>query len=179
MTSIFVAFVVFPICLTRVFGHLAWISVFSTAAIFMIIALVIIAGPIVGIAGHFPVQNYVRGGVLSQVGVLVFALNCNFGSFQTFTAMKTQDKATWREVSGIAVIIGFLILAVIGTAGYLSFGMDTDGIILQNFAGHYADFFKVLFLVHMCLYVPVDFTIMREHLLKMIVCSKTGVLDSW
>ena len=53
------------------------------AAIFMIIALVIVGGPIVGIAGTFPVQNYVHGGVVSQVGVLIFALTCSFGSFQT------------------------------------------------------------------------------------------------
>ena len=93
--------------------------------------------------------------------------------------MKTQDKKTWRELSGYAIVIGFLILFTVGVAGHLSFGMDTDGIILQNFAGHYADFFKVLFLIHMCLYVPVDFTIMREHFLKMFFCSKTGILDSW
>jgi hypothetical protein len=55
-----------------------------------------------------------------------------------------------------------------GTGGYLAFGAKTDGIILANFhRGHVGDFFQILFIVHLVLYIPLDFLVARHSLLRM------------
>ena len=46
---------------------------------------------------------------------------------------------------------GFLMCFIIGVAGYCSFGVNTQGVILSNFTGHYADPFRILLIVHLIL----------------------------
>ena len=49
-----------------------------------------------------------------------------------------------------------------GIFGYASFGDATDREILENFSGtHSSDAFNILLVVHLILYIPVDFVIMR------------------
>lgn len=38
-------------------------------------------------------------------------------------------------------------------AGYLSFRSETDGEILENFTGHFADPFDIMLIMHIILYV--------------------------
>ena len=55
-----------------------------------------------------------------------------------------------------------------GLAGYLSFRGDTDGEILENFSGPYIVPFNILLIVHITLYIPVDFVIMRYSVVKLM-----------
>jgi hypothetical protein len=63
------------------------------------------------------------------------------------------------------------------SAGYLSFRSGTDGIILDNFTGHYADVFRIMLVIHMVLYIPVDFMTMRHSLVK-LCGNATGQVPS-
>jgi amino acid permease len=167
MSPLLILFIVFPVCTNREFGHLAFSSLFSVSAVTLVVLLVVIGGPIHGQEGTFPVHGYVKGGILTQVGTIFFALNCAFASFQTYTSMATGTPKEWRSVAGYACCIGAFLLFITGLSGYLAFGPDTKGIILENFTGHYADFFRMMLVVHMCLYIPIDFTTMRESTLKL------------
>ena len=50
------------------------------------------------------------------------------------------------------MLIGSVMCATMGAAGYLSFKQDTEGIILDNFGGAKFDFFKVMVACHLILY---------------------------
>nr|AIA15628.1 Transmembrane amino acid transporter protein [uncultured bacterium] len=69
----------------------------------------------------------------------------------------------------IAVVISSNILRplLVYVAGYLSFKTDTQGIILDNFTGNYSDIFKIMLIIHLVLYIPVDFMTMRYSLVKL------------
>jgi hypothetical protein len=57
-------------------------------------------------------------------------------------------------------------------------GDTTDEIILSNFKGHYADFFKLELIIHLILYTPLDFVILRTSLLKVFKVKK-GFIANW
>jgi amino acid permease len=175
ITVLLLLFICLPFCLYRVFGHLSYISAFSMIAIGSILSLVIIGGPIVGgNAGPYTVASRGAG---SQLGSIIFTLSCSFASFLTFKSMDNPTPAAWKRVSTVTVWSGFLLCAIMGIAGYLSFGANTEGIILSNFTGHYADFFKVLLVVHLTLYIPIDFVSMRHCTVK-FYGIESGNIDS-
>lgn len=165
---------VYPVCLKRFFGELAWFSVFSMGAIISIFFLVIIAGPIEAVNGT--VMNF-NSSFGSSLGSIIFALSCAFAAFPAFKSMKDRDQKSWRYVTAVSVFSGFVLCAAMGIAGYTAFKDETNGIILNNFTGHYADFFKVLLIIHLILYIPVEYVILRHSLLKL--CGRnSGMIES-
>lgn len=148
-TVIFILFFVLPICLFRIFGHLAWYSVVSMLSIGSVLLLVIIVGPIVGNSNGS--STLFSRGCGSQLGSIIFSLSCAFATFHIYMSMKDPSLEKWTRVSRNTVIIGFFMLLSMGLAGYLSFGSETDGLIVNNFEGGYSDFFKVLLILHLVL----------------------------
>lgn len=113
MTSLIMLLFVFPICLMRVFGHLAFYSVMSMIAIGSIVILTIVAGPIVGgnIGRTVVFQNQ---GVIQQLGSIIFALSCAFATFHTYISLDQGTAKRWRVVTAKAIVLGFLMCFIIG-----------------------------------------------------------------
>jgi amino acid permease len=165
----------------RHFGHLAFLSLFSVFAIVAVMSLVIIGGPIkrqtlnddLGAVNVFNI-----GGMLSSTGSIVFSLSCAAANFQAFisTEKSAQNMPGWSKVTGSAVFIGAVMCAVMGIAGYLSFGRDTEGMILDNFPQHGYDIFKIMVITHLILYIPVNFVIMRYSLVKITSGKRSELL---
>jgi sodium-coupled neutral amino acid transporter 11 len=172
-TIISVAIFVTPVCLFRHFGHLAWLSLFSIGAIVAVLLLVLIAGPIKHKESHASNDYRVFSilGTIKSTGSIIFALACATANFQAYitTEKRAQNLRSWSQVTGVAVLAGSLMCITMGVAGYLSFGTDTDGMILDNFEQHGYDFFKVMVVTHLILYIPVNFVIMRYSIVK--ICS--------
>lgn len=181
-TIVSVSVFVTPVCMFRHFGHLAWLSLFSIAAIVAVLMLVLIAGPIKHVEDHKS-NNYNLisiTGTLSSTGSIVFSLACASANFQAFisTERKSRNLTTWRIVTGSAVFAGALMCVVMGLAGYLSFNSATEGMILDNFNQHPYDFFKVMVITHLVLYIPVNFVIMRYSLVKVFMNTRSELLPA-
>ena len=82
--------------------------------------------------------------------------------------------SNYETIFTTASIIGVSICFITGLAGYLSFTSDTETNILENFDGSLGGFFKLAVVGHLLLYLPGDFVIMRDSLLKL---SKQQVED--
>lgn len=182
VTIIAVGLFVTPVCLFRQFGHLAWLSLFSIAAIVAVLLLVLIAGPIKHRLGHksndYQIFNTI--GAIKSTGSIVFSLACASANFQAYitTEKKAQNMRTWGWVTGSAVLAGALMCITMGLAGYLSFANETEGMILDNFVSNGFDFFKVMVVTHLILYIPVMFVIMRYSVVKMFSGKRSELLDS-
>ena len=61
-------------------------------------------------------------------------------------------------------IIIFII--IIGLVGYLCFVHNTETNILQNFTGTVGSVFKIFLIIHLILFIPGDFVIMRSAFLR-------------
>ena len=181
-TIISVAVFVTPVCMYRHFGHLAILSLFSIAAIVAVLLLVFIAGPIKHSIDHKS-SNYKLfdlNGMLTSVGSIVFSMECCSANFQAFvsTERKSRNMNTWRSVTGVAVFAGAIMCASMGLVGYLSFGSDTEGEILDNFTQHGYDVFKLMVVIHLILYIPVNFVIMRYSIVKVFFQTRSELLPS-
>jgi amino acid permease len=179
-TIVSVGLFITPVCMFRHFGHLAYLSLFSIAAIVAVLLLVLIAGPIKHRVDHVSNDYDVFSalGTISSTGSIVFSLSCASANFQAFitTEKSAQNLTSWSWVTGTAVFSGTLMCAVMGIAGYLSFGNDTEGMILDNFPQHGYDFFKIMVVTHLILYIPVNFVIMRYSLVKMSAGIRSELL---
>ena len=175
IATVCTAFFVLPLCLIREYGHLAWISVLSIASIGGVMVLVIAHGPAVGReqAGAseradvniWPASG---NGFFRKIGSVSFALGCASAAFHAYCSMKPCNPRVWRRVTGWAVVVGSTLCCATGVAGYVAFRDGTKGEILDNFdrSDDAANFFRVLLILHLILYVPVDFVVMRYSLYK-------------
>lgn len=181
-TIISVGIFVTPVCLFRHFGHLAYLSLFSIGAIVAVLLLVLIAGPIKHQEDHVDTDYKPISipGTISSTGSIVFSLACASANFQAFitTEKKAQNLESWGWVTGTAVFVGASMCVVMGIAGYLSFSGDTEGMILDNFPQHGYDFFKIMVVTHLILYIPVNFVIMRYSLVKVFTGLRSEHLDT-
>ena len=182
ITLTFITLFVLPPCLMRQFGHLAYVSIFSIFTIVLVLGLVIIGGPIRTKETVYPEPLTVFSfkGLLTSMGSIIFALACSAPTFQAYVAADKplRNMTSWSRITGIAVLIGGTMCAVMGVAGYLSFQSTTQQNILSNFTEHGFDFFKMMVVCHICAYIPTDFMIMRYSIVKLVLDKKAEAL-SW
>mmetsp|Transcript_27199 Transcript_27199/g.38699 ORF Transcript_27199/g.38699 Transcript_27199/m.38699 type:complete len:451 (-) Transcript_27199:40-1392(-) len=180
ITSGIVLLFVLPNCLRRYFAHLTFVSVISIASVFCVLCLVVIAGPIVSTEKVIHPAVFIPSGIFSELGSIIFTLSCSTCTFHTFKFMNYRIRSTssWQLVSTTSVCVGFTMCMIMGLVGYFLFGFNTESIVVNNFHGHYADPFKVLVVLHLILYIPLDFTILRYSLLKCFGVSSGG-FTSW
>eukprot|EP00607_Mallomonas_marina_P005287 CAMPEP_0182435160 /NCGR_PEP_ID=MMETSP1167-20130531/74058_1 /TAXON_ID=2988 /ORGANISM="Mallomonas Sp, Strain CCMP3275" /LENGTH=376 /DNA_ID=CAMNT_0024625885 /DNA_START=348 /DNA_END=1478 /DNA_ORIENTATION=- len=173
ITVLMVVVFVLPLCLYKHYGHLGLVSVLSIVAIVAVILLVIIGGPFYTVSGS--VELFSPLGVLTKMGSVVFALACCPAAFHAFNSMKEQTLEAWKSVAFWSTFFGSTMCLVMGFGGYMAFKDTTSGEILENFTARYADFFKALMVLHLCLYIPIDFVVLR-HSLVQIVGEESGNL---
>ena len=178
-TCLILLLLVFPLCLTRHYGHFSFISVVSMASVFSVLCLVVIGGPPYSAEYGGPGTNTPptlfapSASSIRQLGSVIFTFACASATFHTFRFMKTKTVDEWRVVCRWTVFCGWALCVAMGTAGYCAFGQDTDGIILANFTqGHVGDAFQMLFILHLVLYIPLDFLVARHSLLR--ICGVEG-----
>lgn len=167
-----------PICMFRHFGHLAWLSIFSIFTIVTIIFLTLIGGPLEYRPNQGNIKVFNINGFLSSFGSIVFALSCASANFQAYisTDAKSQSYSKWKNITGLATLGGSLMCGTMGLAGYLSFRDCTGNNILDNFPEQRFDFFQVMICIHLILYIPVNFVIMRYSICKMALDKKSETL---
>ena len=96
ITTLVTTFCILPLCLNRYFGHLGTISYISIGAIVLVLAVVIIAGPIFGNGGKINLLNGM--GMFEKMGSIVFALSCNVASFHAYSGTKDVSLPLWEDI---------------------------------------------------------------------------------
>jgi amino acid permease len=168
-----------PTCLIRKFGYLTVVSYISMLAISSVIMLVLIDGPL---------QEYKYNdqrlstahwkGFLDTIGSVVFAFSYSVGVFHVKPYMADQTLAGFDEVALTTTIIGVSMCFLIGFVGYYSFRGDTESDILLNFGGTLGAVFKLIVIIHLIVYIPGDFVIMRYSLFQLCGSDATQASDS-
>lgn len=167
LTILPVCAVTVPLCLLRNYGHLAIASYFSIAVICASVLLVLIGGP----SEHPNAVHNVRMGnflgAIRTIGDIVFALGYITAAFPAYNAMENRSISNFNWDTSATMLVGAVLCFCTGLAGYLSFGSDTDSNVLENFGGTVGAVFKVALVIHLVLYIPGDFVIMRTALYKL------------
>lgn len=74
----------------------------------------------------FPLSN-------QAISVISFAFVCHHNSFLIFASLKRPTLDRWKMVTNLSTGISLLLSALLAVSGYLSFGGNTRGNILNNF----------------------------------------------
>ena len=80
------------------------------------------------------------------------------------------------KITASAIGIGAAMCMGMGLAGYIAFKDDTEGEILDNFGGSAFDFFKIMVVAHLILYIPVSFVVMRYSVVKVMYETRAELL---
>ena len=117
--------IVFPLCLIRNFGHLAWVSVIGFFTIASIVFLVLIYGPLESATHASDPINYGDGiGTITTMGDVVFNFWYAMAVFHAYGALKAP-----RAVSHSSERRGdysHIITSPSPTAGYMSLRDDNE-----------------------------------------------------
>ena len=166
----FAIFIITPLCLIRQYGHLVWISILSMIAIYGTVLLVIFGGP--SSSSNFfsnakTLKLFSLDGLLRTSGSIVFAFNFTAATFHAYSSLVPKSVIVYSRVVRTTIIIGACTCFLMGIIGYISFRNDTQADILDNFRHNWAGIFKMAIILHLLLYIPSDFVIMRHSLLNL------------
>lgn len=172
VTVIISACFVTPGCLIRSFGHLSFFAYFSMMAILGTFLFVVIAGPIETRGDNLNENlNYysLREG-FKNIGNIVFALGFSNSVFHAYVSVKDADRTAqnFSFISLSTVVVGLIVCIAFGVTGYLSFRDITESNILLNFNGSLGACFKILVIIHLLLYLPGDYIVLRFSFFRLV-----------
>lgn len=168
LTFVCVGVFVVPICLIRNFSNLALISYLSIIAISGTMMLVLFDGPIEAPNySNEPLNYFSLSGSFRSIGSIIFAFCYTTATFHAYRGLYPRTEKVFSQVTMLTTIIGVIMCFITGFVGYLCFRDDTEAIILENFTGNLGAFFKVLVVVHLVLFIPGDYVILRSSLVNM------------
>eukprot|EP00750_Incisomonas_marina_P026233 INCI5885.4.p1 GENE.INCI5885.4~~INCI5885.4.p1 ORF type:complete len:495 (-),score=96.30 INCI5885.4:2098-3582(-) len=115
------------------------------------------------------IVKWASAGVFAALGAAAFALGCQTAAFHAYNTLEDANLQRWTWVCVVAVGVGALLCMITGFAGYFSFLNFVDGEILDSFPDSDipAQVFRIFLVVHLILYYPVHFAIMRHSLAKL------------
>ncbi len=180
-------FVVVPFCLIRNFGHLAFISYISIFTILGTSALIVLTAVMYGAAGnpHIAADDAVSHaslkGTFQTLGSVVFAFGYSPSVMYAYKAAEERltDLSIFNYILRVTTLVGVALCFLTGLLGYSAFRGDTLPNILENFTSSawLSLLTKVPFIVHLMLYIPGDFVILRYSLLRLAGLDIAAVGD--
>jgi amino acid permease len=161
---------VIPLCLIRKFGHLAVISYASIGAVTSVMLLVVLFGVGQGQEDiNTDTLTWVSAtGFLNTMGTVIFAFGYINAVFHALTTMRNPDSDRFAYICALTTYLGVCMCYVTGLVGYYCFRSSTNSDILENFSGVVGTTFKIIIILHLVLYIPGDFVIMRHSLFKLM-----------
>lgn len=168
LVLISVLLIIFPICLIRNFGHLSYISVVSIMAIGSVVLLVTVGGPLVSNEKDSNMLMSDSIGMFETIGSVIFAFGYATVIFPCYYALDSRTPKKFNSIAVHATSIGIVMCFAIGIMGYYCYGSDTKADILENFTGVLGTIFKLIVIIHLILYIPGDYVIMRASFMNLL-----------
>lgn len=171
-TTMWVLFVILPLCMARHLGHLAIVAYYSVTVVFATTMLIIVGGPLmygtsVGDGGSVSLVTSGTG-TLSAMGSILFAMAYLPAVLPAYQAAEVSTQRQFSIYLRICSWIGAVLYYCLGLVGYLTFGADVNVDILENFTGEWTTLFQVAICFHLALIVPGYFVIIRDSLTKVV-----------
>jgi amino acid permease len=161
-------FIIWPLCLIRVYGHLVVVSTISITAIVVVVLLVTIGGPLTSTDDDSSMTILSLDGILDSIGSIIFAFGYTAIVFHSYNAMSPQKPELFNQVAKRTTLIGGSMCFLVGIVGAYSFQNNTKADILENFSGVLGTIFQLIVIVHLLLYIPGDYLVMRSSLMNLM-----------
>jgi amino acid permease len=134
-------FVVLPLCLLKDMSHLSYTSL--AAILFDLIIILIVVSVAPDAARRQDISPSLTDGtgtlayfsprLFAGIGTLSFAFVCMHNSFIVYRSLRDRTEQNWRKVAYGSVAFCLCIAMTFGLSGYLAFGNQVQGDVLNNF----------------------------------------------
>ncbi|EEQ28321.1 hypothetical protein McanMca71_001567 [Microsporum canis] len=132
---IFVLGISYPLSLYRDIAKLAKASTFALVSMVVILITVIVEGIQVAPEARGEIKDslFINGGVVQAIGVISFAFVCHHNSLLIYGSLRKPTMDRFARVTHYSTAISMVMCLVMAVAGFLTFGSNTKGNILNNF----------------------------------------------
>ncbi|CAF1108371.1 unnamed protein product [Rotaria sordida] len=120
----------------------------------------------------------VNTNIAESIGVMAFAFMCQHNSFLIYHSMHEKTLPRWRIVTLITSIVAFIFAVTYALTGYIVFGQQTEGDLLENYC-HWdtlINIARLIYAINIMLTFPLECLVCRQVI--EIVCSKWINLSS-
>ncbi|XP_030846147.1 putative sodium-coupled neutral amino acid transporter 11 isoform X2 [Strongylocentrotus purpuratus] len=113
-----------------------------------------------------------------SIGIIMFAFICQHNSFLVYDSMEQANSSKWAKVTHISVFGAFIMCAIIGICGYVTFTGHTQGDLLENYCYNdvLVNIARVLFAITIMCTFPLECFVCREVIENVMV--RQGWVDS-
>ncbi|CAF2724897.1 unnamed protein product [Rotaria sp. Silwood2] len=120
----------------------------------------------------------VNTNIAESIGVMAFAFMCQHNSFLIYHSMNEKTLPRWRIVTLITATIAFFFAVAYALTGYIVFGEQTEGDLLENYC-HWdtlINIARLIYAINIMLTFPLECLVCRQVI--EIVCGKWINLSS-
>ncbi|KUI74002.1 Vacuolar amino acid transporter 2 [Cytospora mali] len=168
---IFILGVSYPLTLYRDIAKLAKASTLALISMVIILITVLIQGIMTPSAdrGSFTTPTLtINTGIFQAIGVISFAFVCHHNSLLIYGSLKTPTIDRFSRVTHYSTGISMLACMVMALAGFLTFGDQTLGNVLNNFPADntMVNVARLCFGLNMLTTLPLEAFVCREVMLN-------------
>lgn len=167
---VFVLAAELPLIMIRSYGELAVISFGSLGFITGVIVFVAIDGYSSGDVAFYTPHMWPESNVniVKYLGSFAYAYSCQYVVFEAYASMTKKAKRSWKYSMLWSVLGGGILLSSMALFGYGAVGQSAASDILVSFNVDHVAVQVAMFVVvlHLLLYMPNDFVILRLFVLR-------------
>lgn len=107
---------------------------------------------------------FINDGLFQGISVISFALVCHHNTTFIYDSIRRPTLDRFNQVTHISCAVSGFVCALMGTAGYLTFGSKTKGNILNNFSSDdwLINVARFCFGLNMLTTFPLEIFVIRE-----------------
>ncbi|PSR78799.1 transmembrane amino acid transporter [Coniella lustricola] len=168
---VFTLGVSYPLTLYRDIAKLAKASTLALISMMVIIVTVVVQGILTPSAarGSFTTPLLtVNSGIFQAIGVISFAFVCHHNSLLIYGSLKTPTIDRFSKVTHFSTGVSMLACMLVALAGFLTFGDQTLGNVLNNFPADnpMVNLARLCFGLNMLTTLPLEAFVCREVMLN-------------
>jgi sodium-coupled neutral amino acid transporter 11 len=114
-------------------GLAQWSALAIFGVLFLGVALISSGASVDEPDNRGPPMTVIRPNIAQAIGVMATAYVCHHNSFLVYESLKDASEARFSKVTHYSIGSSFVLMTVVGIAGYWPFGADTCANVLKNF----------------------------------------------
>mmetsp|Transcript_46334 Transcript_46334/g.69917 ORF Transcript_46334/g.69917 Transcript_46334/m.69917 type:complete len:506 (-) Transcript_46334:196-1713(-) len=133
------AFLILPLSMQRDIASLSVTSLLSVTLDIVLVFFVVLYSPVIkNVSEQGGIAQIIKNDAISPnifigLGVLSDAMCCQHSSFLLFESLENHKRIRWATVSAISISTSAFLFLILGVSGFLGFGDETQGDVLNNF----------------------------------------------
>ncbi|EME83743.1 uncharacterized protein MYCFIDRAFT_162656 [Pseudocercospora fijiensis CIRAD86] len=156
----------YPLSLYRDIAMLAKASTLALISMLIIILTIVVQGSLAPSDVKGPIKGslLINSGVFQAIGVISFAFVCHHNSLLIYGSLRTPTMDRFATVTHWSTGVSMLACLIVALAGYLTFGSQTQGNVLNNFPnGNFmVNLARLCFGLNMLTTLPLECFVCRE-----------------